>query len=398
MNESNEIKRINILGNFSGRNAGDAAILGGLLEDVAALFPGAVFTIPTINTAFVKREYSGFNVKPISLLPWNLSLKILGLPVITSCLKADLILVTDAILFDRKLYNPLFNYLWTLSYVLPMAKKRNIPIILYNCSLGPVKRKNGQNCLRRVIQNSDVVILRDKESKELLQSFKIDHPQIYQGADCALNAEPVADQRFEEIRRKEKLDFLDHSTIGFNVNSYIDAFVRESGEKYGRERLIDVFAQTVDKVIDDLDVNVVFVETQHMDMSIATQVVNKIRNQDRIRMISNIRYSYREICSLLKRLDLFVGMRTHSLILSSGMGVVPVGIVTYPKNRGYMRTLNLEKNLIEFKDLTVETFASKIIQIYGQRREIRQQMLPAVAGEKAKAKASAQYLNQFKII
>ncbi len=112
---SNRPTRITVLGNFSGRNAGDAAILGGLLKDVTETFPHREFQflVPTINTRFLRDSYQGYPVRAVSLLPTNLSLKILGLPVIRSALGADLVLVTDAILFDRKLYNPLFNYLHT---------------------------------------------------------------------------------------------------------------------------------------------------------------------------------------------------------------------------------------------------------------------------------------------
>lgn len=94
--------KICVLGNFSGRNAGDAAILGGLLEDVSALHPDALFLVPTINTGFVRRAFPRYRVKPVSLMPWNMSLKILGVPVFTSTLGADLVLVTDAILFERR--------------------------------------------------------------------------------------------------------------------------------------------------------------------------------------------------------------------------------------------------------------------------------------------------------
>jgi len=101
------MKTICVLGNNSGRNAGDAAILGGLLEDISALYPGVLFLVPTIRPSFVAENFRRYNVRPVSLMPWNLSLKILGLPVFSSTSGADLVLVTDAILFDLKLYNPL---------------------------------------------------------------------------------------------------------------------------------------------------------------------------------------------------------------------------------------------------------------------------------------------------
>lgn len=111
-------KRIVVIGNYSGRNAGDAALLEGLMRDVTTTFPDQRlrFEIPTIKPSFVRDTYGQeFDVRPVGLLPWNLSLKILGVPIVRTVLSADLVLVTDAILFDRKLYNPTFNYLHTLS-------------------------------------------------------------------------------------------------------------------------------------------------------------------------------------------------------------------------------------------------------------------------------------------
>ncbi|MBN1541000.1 polysaccharide pyruvyl transferase family protein [candidate division KSB1 bacterium] len=389
------MKRINVLGNYSGRNAGDAAILGGLLEDIVALQPDVRFTIPTINTRFVRQTYADYPVKPVSLLPWTLSLKILGLPTLISALRADLILVTDAILFDRKLYNPLFNYLYTLSRVLPLAKRFGVPVVLYNCSLGPIRTPQGLKALKRVIKSASMVILRDVESRELLQKLGIDHPQILEGADCALNAQAADDRRFQEICRREGLFASSRGVVGFNINSYVDAFVRQDGKTFGREQLIELYARTADRVIQNFDVDVIFVETQHMDLAIAEEVVRRIPYKERVRLISNRQYSYGDICAILKRMELFVGMRTHSLILSSTMGVPPVGIVTYPKNRGYMRTINREKNLIEFRDLSYDTFFEKIRSAFLARSQDRVELVPAVEREKIKARKSADYLKPF---
>ncbi len=388
------MKKIAVLGNFSGRNAGDAAILGCLLKDISERYQNVEFHIPTINTGFVQRSFSQYNIKPVGLMPWNLSAKILGLPVLRTTLNADLILVTDAILFDRKLYNPLFNYLWTLSKVLPLAKKKGIPIVLYNSSLGPAKTKAGQKALKNVIDSADALILRDKESTELLEKLNFTHPTIIEGADCALNAIPVDDEKFEAIKKKEDLFFSDRPVIGINVNSYVDAFVRD-GETFGREKLVELYAKTVDTVVEKLGVDMIFVETQHMDMGIANEVLARIQQKDRIRLVTNKVYSYEDICSVLQRVDLFVGMRTHSLILSSAMGTVPVGIVTYPKNRGYMRTIGMEKNLLEFKDLSVENYVNLIQTAFANRETTKQQLLPKVAGEKAKAAVAADVLAPF---
>ncbi|MBN1480451.1 polysaccharide pyruvyl transferase family protein [candidate division KSB1 bacterium] len=389
------MKKIAVIGNNSGRNAGDAAILGCLLKDISTCYKRVEFYIPTINPKFVRTTFAQYGVNAVGLLPWNMSVKILGLPTLKTILQADLVLVTDAILFDRKLYNPLYNYLWTLAQILPVAKKRGIPVVLYNSSLGPARTEAGKRALKAVIDSAEALILRDRESVELLQNLGFEHPKIIEGADCALNAEAAGEKQLTRISEKERLFQSDRPAIGFNVNSYVDAFVRSDGFSFGRNNLIDLYAETVDAVIDTLDVDVIFVETQHMDMRIAGKVMAKIKHKNRIRLVTNKKYNYQEICSVLKRLELFVGMRTHSLILSSAMGTVPVGIITYPKNRGYMRTIGLEKNLLAFRDLSVQRYVDLIVRSYENREGLKNEMVPLLLKEKAKAHQAAAHLRPY---
>lgn len=389
------MKEITVLGNFSGRNAGDAAILGCLLEDITRLYKNVLFKIATINTGFVRRTYERYPVKPISLLPWNLSLKIFGLPTFWSALHSDLILITDAIMFDRRLYNPLFNYLSTLALLAPMAKKRGIPIVLYNVSLGPIFSDKGRQCLERVIQNAEIVILRDLESAQLLEMFQIHHPDVRMAADCAINTLPCDSQRLEGILKRECLFSNERPTVGFNVNSYIDTYVRGESKGIGRKNFLEVYAATVDRVIDEFGVEVAFVETQHMDLGITTEVMDKIKNRDRIKLVSNKTYSYEELSAILETLELFVGMRTHSLVLSSSVGTPVVGVVTYPKNRGYLRSIEQDEFMIEFKDFSVDNFYSRIKSAWEQRDQIRERLKTIIPREKQKARRSAEALAPF---
>ena len=48
------MKTIAVLGSNSGRNAGDAAILGNLLRDISALYPDVLFKVPTTHPGFVE--------------------------------------------------------------------------------------------------------------------------------------------------------------------------------------------------------------------------------------------------------------------------------------------------------------------------------------------------------
>ena len=381
-----------VIGNFSGRNAGDAAILGGLLEDVQRRFPGVHFSVPTINPDFVRRQYAEFPVRPVGLLPWNLSVKILGLPVWRALRAARLVLVTDAILFDRKLLNPLYNYLWTMSLALPAARRRGVPVALYNVSLGPVRTPLGRRCLRRVLDASDIVIVRDDESAELCAQLRPVGAPPVRGADCALNARPADPRRVDALIAEKRLGFGARPAITFNVNSYLDVFLRGQASA---DAFAPLMAEVMDRAIAELDVNAVVVTTQPMDGAITRRVLSAARRRDRISSIANGECDYRDIAGILGRAELHVGMRTHSLILAAAMGTPVVGLLCTPKNRGFLMSIRQQERMVDFEGLTADRLFGVVRDAWRERARLRAELGPIVAEQKALARAAVELLRPY---
>ena len=303
--------------------------------------------------------------------------------------------MTDAILFDRKLFNPLFNYLSTLALFLPLAARRNIPTVLYNVSLGPATTVPGKWCLRRVLNHTRLVILRDQESYELTKLLGIPHDNVYMGADCALNTKPCEPLQLNEIITAEECFTNPRGTIGFNINSYIDVYVRGKREGIGRKQFLAIIAAAIDRVIEELGVDVLFVVTQYMDLEIAREAINEVRQQDRVKLVSNRSYSHGELAALLSKVELLVGMRTHSLILAASVGVPVVGIVSYPKTLGFLRSIDQEQYALEFNSFTTESLFALIARAWNEHTEIRANLAKALEREKPKARHSATLLSPF---
>lgn len=384
-------KRICVIGNFSGRNAGDAAILDGLMEDVHEIAKDVAFDVPTINPGFVRRQYPGLPVEPRGMLPWNLSVKIFGWPILASILRSDVVVVTDAILFDRKLFNPLYNYLSTMSLVLPLARRWGKPVVLYNVSLGPVSSKAGIACLRRVLGAADHVVVRDQESLVICEraGLTIDNP--IEGADCALNITPTTGDELDRIFKEEDLNPDGKPFFTVNINSYLDVFLKRD-QRAGESEFIEIMAKTIDRLIDKLDARMVMVETQPMDLTLAGKVFERIQSRDAIRMIDNRRYSHRDIAGVFSRAEMHIGMRTHSLILATSVHTPVVGIICTPKNRGYMCSIAQDKRMIEFDDFTQENLMSICLELWEQRADVRTELSRIIPVEQEKARATARLL------
>lgn len=387
------MKRITVLGNNSGRNAGDNAILGNLLRDVSAELSEVEFLIPTTNPDFIRRHFGQFKVRPMGLLPWNGCIKNLGWPLYRAMTATDLVLICDNILFDRKFYNPLFNYLFSIALFAPASKKRGIPLVLYNASVGPVDTPAGRSALRKVLDATRLAVIRDPNTKELLDSLGLGGPEPLVHADCALNTTVPARGRMDEIIAREGLFTNPRGSIGFNVNAYIDNWSK--GGIFTREEFCASIAGAADQVMADLGVDVVFFVTQVMDVKITRECVDRIVQQDRVKIITNLDYSYEEITGLLERVALHSGLRTHTLIFCAAVGTPMIGIVSYPKSAGFLRTVGQEDWLIPFADLSADHLAGMIRKAWSLRAETRKRLEQAASLEKAKARRTAFLLKSF---
>lgn len=381
------MKTITVLGSYSGRNAGEVAILGNLLHDISNVRPDIRFLVPTINPRFIYRSFGQYNIKAPGLMPWNGALKILGIPTFQSMVKTDMVLITDNMLFDRKFYNPLVNYLSTISLVAPFCKKRGVPIVFYNASIGPITSSIGAIALQKVLDACPLMILRDKQTKELLQRLNLRYPDIIINADCAINTTPPSDERLNEIIKKEGLFRNTKGTISFTINTYIDKWY--SGGTFKREIFLKLIGATIDYLINELDVNIMLTVTQVMDMKINKEIFKYVKHPDRIQIISNVNYSYQDIAGLLQRVGIHVGLRTHSLILSAAVNTPMISINSYPKNEGFMQSIKQDDWMIEINELTFDKLSDLTMHAWKNREKTRKTLRPIVEGEKLKARRSA---------
>ena len=391
------MKKITVLGNFSGRNAGDNAILGNLMDDISEKYSGIKYLIPTFNASFVKRHFSHHNIDAINLMPWNGAFKIFGLPTYRAMTNCDMVLITDNILFDRSYFNPLFNYLSTIALFAPICKKRGIPIIPYNASLGPYTTERGRAAMQRVLDASPFLSLRDEMSRETLDKNKLKYPNVIIGADCAINTTLPTNEHLNRIIANEGLFKNPKGTLSFNINAYIDTWLKlvEGGESINRKSFVKLIGETLDNLIHELDIDIMYTTTQIMDYKIVNETMQHVKQKERIKIIGNASYDYKEITGLLSKCGLHVGMRTHSKILAAAALTPMVTINAYPKSVGFVRTLGMEGYMINFSDLKLDTITKIIKSAWEKRKELREKLIPRVKAEQQKAKAAVDSLEQY---
>ena len=387
------INSITLLGSSSGRNAGDAALIAGIMDSVDARLGRRIrYEIPTINPKYIRDQYHNDTV-PIGMMPWHGSVKMFGIPTSRSIMRTDLTLIFDAILFDRALYNPLFNYMSSCWLMLPRAKRKGKKMAFMNVGGGPVKTNNGQKMLRDLSEIMDFMTARDAASYDIIRhELGVKNPRLLRTADSALNLVPCEKERAQEILRENGID-PEANILGINVNRYIDTWADKSNaESMGTDAFVDAYVKALDEVMPEIDAPVVFVATQHHDIDVSNAIINKLKRKDQAVLIANKYYNHYEIKGVLGELDLLFGMRLHANILGSSTLTPIVGLNYQPKVKFYFDDLGLSEYALPFDDFSAESVKELLLRGWANRADIRKTLETIIPVVKEKADSASRYV------
>lgn len=383
------INSVTVLGSSSGRNAGDAALISGLMDTVdEACGESLLYEIPTIKPRFIRENYAN-RTQPIGMLPWNASIKMLGVPTYRSIMRTDLSLIFDAILFDRSLYNPLFNFMSTLSVMLPLARKRGKRMACFNVGAGPVDTAPGRRMLRDIGNGMDFITLRDQESLDIMRDVGVTNPRMYLAADSALVVQSSHDERVDEIMRDLGLEG-ETALLGINVNQYLDSWASPGRKPMSKERFVATYAEAIDQVAAEANAAVIFVATQYHDVEISRAVMDRLQGPRKKALLSNAEYSHYDVKGVLRRLDLLFAMRLHSAILCSSEETPIVGIAYQPKVAFFFNSLGLSEHCMTFDDFSVASVSEHLRRGWEQRDAIREQLKTVLPGLKERTHKAAE--------
>lgn len=370
---------ITLLGSNSGNNVGDAAILSAILQVVTDELPTAQFLVPTTNPAFVNKEYgSKYAVKAMDIMPWNFSFRFLGLPSIKCLWKSDVALICDGIIFGKNFYNPAFNLLITLAPLAIFAKLFSCKLVCYSVGIGPFPKGRGMLFARFLIQSCGLIMMREAESKALAQKIGVTKSIELTGDAAYIN--PVSsDKRAREIAQSEGID-LSRPLLGINITKYVDSWMNDSGQQADASSLVSKIAQGVldgQKQTNNAFLPVLF-STHPMDVDIAKELATLVKAP----LISSTKYLSHDLQSVMRLCSLFIGMRFHSLVLSSAVEVPVVGLIYAPKVRGLMHDLKSSEFALELSTLSGESLAGTLADAWAKKDELK--------------KTQQQVVNQFK--
>lgn len=310
--------RIGISGSYGGLNQGDEAILKSLI----ARLRDSVSAKITVFSRNAKDTQQRHNVDR-AVAVRDLSRDEVAHEIETLDL---FILGGGGILYDAEAR----IYLRELD----MAQQMGIPTMTYAIGVGPLNDSNAQKLVCRVLSMTNVVTVRERADRRLLEDIGL-HRDIIVTADPALlsGPEPLPDGALEMEHMAGKPHLVGMS-------------VREPGiaapdidEKFYH----DLLANAADFIIDRYDADMVFfpMERHMLDVQQSHAVIARMLRPQRAHVLKGD-YTSGQLVSLISHCDFAVGMRLHFLLFAALQGVPFVALPYAAKVSGLLDGLMLE--------------------------------------------------------
>lgn len=383
--------KITLLGSNSGNNLGDAAILSAILESLTKELPDAEFFVPTTNKRFIEKHYgSSYNVKAVDVMPWTGSIRLFGIPTLLCLAKSDVALICDGIIFGKKFFNPAFNFLITLFLLLPFFKLFRCKLVCFSCGIGPFPVSASRLAARMVMNASDLVIMRERDSKALAEDLGVTQ-EIFLSGDAAFLNPVNGEEQALKIIDNEGLD-PEKEILGINLTSYIDSWLNKDEQIGDKEEFKKVIIDGISSALNEIDedLQAVFFSTHPMDETFASEVAKAVGGKT----ITNTHYLSHDIQAVMRKAGLLIGMRFHSLILASAVETPIVGLVYAPKVRGYMRLLNCEEYSLELASLSASRLKETLVKAWRERKQLQTEQRKVVDELKSGAQKAVRMINE----
>lgn len=248
----------------------------------------------------------------------------------------------------------------SLIYYLGMiwvAKKAGLKVMLYANGIDPINKYINKRLTKNIINNVDMITLREPSSKSELEKLLIDRPQILVTADPAFTIESDCQGKADKIFALESIDGPG-PYIGFSARKWD-----------GHRNYTDIIARAADYAATSYGAIPVFIPMQYpADLQLIQNITAKMNHKAYI--ISN-KYEVSEIMSIMKKFDMVVGMRLHALIFAMGAHVPVVSLEYQPKVAWLMEyTGTMKSSAGDVKNITLEKLKGVMDYTWNNRDEI----------------------------
>ncbi len=350
-------KEILISGYYGFKNSGDDALLMAILNDIRRYKESPNIVVLSANP---KETTKNYRVKAINRLN--------PFAIMKHMKKADLLISGGGTLIqDTTSTKSLIYYLSVIS----LAVRKKLKVMLYSNGIGPLNNKNNVRRVRKVLDKTDIITLRDPEALEVLKGIGVTKPEMLVSADPVFGMEVADKERGRALLAK--MNIPAERVIGVSVRK-----TKDTNPAFER-----TVAKMCDYAAQKYGYNIVFVPMQaNKDEAISRSIISRMNMPA---AIVDKRLNVHDIISVVAAMDMCIGMRLHSLIYAASGNVPLIGIAYDPKIRSFMDYIG-HNMCLDMKTINEEAAQKLIDACVENYDDIKQQL--KIRYEQLKEKAT----------
>ena len=350
------MKRLLLSGYYGYGNAGDEAVLAGLVAGFRLLLPASALEIAALSgdPAGTRRAHGISAVdryRPAALLP-----------AIARC---DLFLSGGgSLLQDVTSAHGIFYYLGVVRIAQMLGKKT----MFIAQGIGPLKRRRSRKFVAAVANKLDAITVRDPGSARLLSEIGVSRPSVEVAADPALllaPQKPIVKSGFGVALRP----WHGQDALGTEVAAACSEALA------GQRPMLIPMQPAGDTVV---------------AMQFARRWEPLSGQQNAAQICSVAGGELGPLLSIIAGCDMMVGMRLHALILAAAAGVPSVALSYDPKVAAFMLSCGQGDAVYDLESPNSETLSGLLGRVWSERAARHAALEAALPGLRAKARRNCE--------
>ena len=329
-------------GYYGFHNSGDDAILTAIIKGFRDKCPNLNIAVLSKNPQETAKVYGVESIDRFSICK------------IWRALRRTKLLVSGggSLLQDVTSSKSLYYYL----AIMQIAKICGAKVMIYANGIGPIYKNANRAKLKKAVNKTDLITLREKSSKEEIEGIVAKDIPVFVTADPVFALENGDENKISKTLddiglRKDKQFFAvavrEWKNSDKNLEDKVAAFVDSVSKKYGLIPLVIPMQDSIDR-------------------GISERIANKAKTSC---IVTKKGLSPEIMLGIVGKSEFVLGMRLHTLIYAAKNAVPAIAVDYDPKVTAVMETI--EQNfLIDAKSVDVEKMCEFADRIFENREEI----------------------------
>lgn len=280
-------------------------------------------------------------------------------------------------------------------YITLLAKALRKPIVIYANGTSNFERRIWKILATCVLNNVDLITVRDEESFLYLKDFVWNKARIHLTGDPAVLLPTIDPERVKSIMLEENIHKNDELLVGAAMTRAVllNAFQWYANPVTRYKKAITEIARLFDLLIENFQATIVFMPhciepyQYRDDRMVAEEIYNAMTHKHKARVLIT-EYSPEELKGLMGELDLFISARVHSVIGALSMGVPSYTLTSSSDRRAYGligKMLKQEEWISNVENLNADRLFARITDLLSASDKIRKDLPSIINSAKEKA-------------